>query len=220
MHEQRATPRFAKGSNTIFFFATLREAARTITMFEAVEKEGEKGRFLFPGGEIIICGMGVDSARAAVSQATFEQCVWINLGIAGCIDVSVPVGTAIPIGRTALLHKAGEEYTYLSEEMIVLNTALPATVFTAPQPLYAPPQVSCLMSLVDMEGYACAKIAYERRVPLFMTKVVSDFCTSTSHADIIKNVDALSYVLADEALSFKERLNIQRQASIPRLAGS
>jgi nucleoside phosphorylase len=179
----------------IFFFATLREAAITIKTFGAVEGGEGDGRFSFPGGEIIISGMGMAQALASALQAPSKECRWVNLGIAGCFDTSVSIGTGVPIGRTALLQCR-------SEEIIVLDEALPATLYTSPVPVYATPNVFEKLALVDMEGHVFARVAREKRVQLSMVKVVSDFCTDTSHATICENIDALSYRLAEEAAQY------------------
>jgi nucleoside phosphorylase len=188
--------------NIVFFFATLQEAEITIRMVDAIEKDERKTHFLFEGGEIIISGMGMVAARAAASTAPSKECRWVNLGVAGSLEKTLPIGTAVPIGRTVALqwHSERGVYHHIPEEMLIVDRSLPAVLFTSPVPLYSAPDVSEKISLVDMEGYALACVAREKNISFSMVKVVSDFCTDTSHATISKNIDALSYRLAEEAI--------------------
>jgi nucleoside phosphorylase len=192
--------------NLIFFFATPREAAVTIRTFDAVER-GE-GHYLFLGGEIVISGMGLARAFEAASRASSKQCRWVNIGVAGCLEKMIPIGTAVPIGKTALLQWNPEKnvYHHIPEETLSLDASLSGMVFTSPVPLYFAPAVFEKLALVDMEGHALARVAKEKGVFLSMIKVVSDFCTDMSHATICENLDALSYRLAEEAVQLKTSL--------------
>ena len=194
----------------VFFFATHREAAATLATVAAVEKAQGSGEYLFSGGEIHIGGMGMGAAQACASKAPSAGCRWVNIGIAGCLEKSVAIGTVLQVGTTSLLQWDVERnrYGYNSEETIVLDDSLAAALFSAPVPMYAPPDVHSALALVDMEGYAFARVARDNNVPLSMVKVVSDFCTDTSHATIRENVDSLSFRLAEVVVDFAKSSHI------------
>jgi hypothetical protein len=194
---------------TLFFFATYLEAEKTIQILNACEtSENDGSSFFFPGGRIIITGIGCDAARSAALKASSCNCRWINLGIAGCLEKKVPIGTSVRIGRAGLLRlkpgglPSSQIYCSSSDETVVLDPCIPASLFTSPAPLYCSPTVSGNPALVDMEGYSLAYVARERGVYLSMVKIVSDFCSEDSHTSIISNLKFLSSRLAEEARRF------------------
>lgn len=188
----------------IFFFATFQEAVQMLRMVNAREREKESGHYLFSEGEIVICGMGGVSARAAALKAQVEDAWWVNLGVAGSLDSTLHIGQAVRIGVAAGLtwDDQKKRYCHRQNEQVVLDDALPGTVFSAPVPLYRAPEVGSTACLVDMEGYALACAAREVHARLSMIKVVSDFCTDDSHEVIAANMERLSFCLAEQALGF------------------
>ena len=171
----------------LIIFATLREAAATIQAL-AADKTG-CDRYSFAGGEIMLCGMGLEAAARSISTAPTEGYSWLNVGAAGSVDARVPVGAFRSIGRVTLLP---------TEDFLILDSSDGALLYSSPTPVYEVPKRCVDGALVDMEGYAIAYAAQKKGVPLEMKKIVSDHCSQTSHADILANIDWLSRQMADE----------------------
>lgn len=198
----------------IIFFATLLEASATIRRLNAVPQQ-EVNRYLFKDGEIIITGIGIEAAHRAAMRAPSTDCSWVNLGIGGCVQNCFPIRTVVCIGRVSLLQWVAERGVFCPQPLstILIDPSHPASLFSAPSPVYSTPEVPEGRALVDMEGYAFAKVAHEKKVPISIIKVVSDFCTKNSHREIMGTIDALSERLAEVCFS------TQSLASIPRPAG-
>lgn len=181
----------------LIIFATVREAAVTIQNVGATKISPD--RYLFSGGEILICGMGLEAAGRSVSLAPTVGHHWLNIGLAGSIDPLLPVGTTCSIGRVGLLH-ADEAGRFVAHEDSFSLEPGGTTLYSSPIPVYSSPEVDANDALVDMEGYAIARVAQRKGVPLIMRKVVSDYCSNTSHGDIFSNIDRLSHHMAEVAI--------------------
>ncbi len=167
----------------IIFIATFEEAEALISVLEA--EECSKDRYLFEGGEIIICGVGPEEAALSAKKA--KRGLWLNVGIAGS-----PVyerEAIVRIGATALLEAP--------LECIVLDESFPATLYTSSFPVYSVPKVGESHYLVDMEGFSIARVAYERKIPCSITKIVSDFCDQDSHKAIQTRLPYYSSKICD-----------------------
>jgi nucleoside phosphorylase len=199
----------------LFFFATYREAAATIKKLGAVKNDVCEGTYRFSRGEILVCGMGVEAVTRVAARAPSQGCCWVNIGLAGSLDTAVAMGTAVSIGSTMMLEWNCEHNAYGPVgEGIELCSSSSARLFTSPVPLYSSPLVPRAFSFIDMEGYALARTAKERAAPLSMVKIVSDYCTSSSHTTILENLDVLSERIAEEAV---RALSTRPQASTRRL---
>lgn len=190
----------------LIIFATAREAAVTIKKLSAEKTQVSGDRYVFSEGEILICGMGLSLAGLSVSMAPTIGYHWMNIGVAGSVDPGLPVGTCCSIGRVALLQNDKQAY----ESAFLLDPYGDSSLYSSPVPMYTRPEVDTQNSFVDMEGYAIAREAYERQVPLTMKKVVSDYCCQTSHDDILSNIDRLSQRMAEEVLNMLPRESSQR----------
>ena len=191
----------------LIVFATAREAAVTAKML-AADKSSDN-RYAFPGGEILICGMGLDTAGISVSTAPTAGYRWLNIGVAGSVDSGVPVGSCCSIGRVALL----QDDSQVHKKAFLLDPFGESSLFSSRVPVYTRPEVDSCRVLVDMEGFAIARVAYERQVPLTMKKVVSDYCCQTSHDDILSNIDRLSQRMAEEVVNMLHQESSQQVSS-------
>jgi hypothetical protein len=192
----------------LIIFATAREAAVTIKMLAADKTSSD--RYVFAGGEILICGMGLEMAGHSVSMAPTKGYHWLNVGVAGSVDPSLAVGTCHSVGRVALLHNDNSGRFFACKDPFPLDPRGEASLYSSPVPVYALPEVEVHGALVDMEGYAVAHVARERRVPLTIRKVVSDYCCQTSHADILSNIDRPSLRMAEEVVNMLLQESTQR----------
>ena len=190
----------------LIIFATAREAAVTIKKLSAEKTQVSGDRYAFSEGEILICGMGLGVAGSSVSMAPTTGYHWMNIGVAGSVDPSLPVGTCCSIGRVALLRNDKQAHG----GAFLLDPYGESSLYSSPVPMYMRPEVDAHSALVDMEGYAIARVAHERHVPLTMKKVVSDYCCQTSHADILSNIDRLSQRMAEEVVNMLLQESSQR----------
>ena len=182
----------------IIIFATNREAAATIQKLAA--DKISSNRSLFFGGEIMVCGMGLEAAHHSASEAPTVGYRWLNIGLAGSLDPRLSVGSMRSIGRVGLL-RSDESGRYAASEDLLPLEPNGATLYSSSNPVYSVPEVKVHDALVDMEGYAIASVAQRRGVPLILRKVVSDHCSNSSHADILSNIDRLSHHMAEEVAS-------------------
>ena len=175
----------------LVIFATLLEAAETIRAFKACQRASN--RYVFAQGEILLCGMGFEAAAASLLTAPVEGHRWLNIGVAGSLDPQVPLGAVRSVQRAALLDG--------SHDPILIDPKGDALLYSSPTPVYAiPSQIDAANALVDMEGYVIACAAQARGVPLVMKKIVSDYCSETSHSDILGNMGPLSRRMTEELL--------------------
>lgn len=166
-----------------FLFATYAEAKSAVDTFQAVQ-EGPS-IFSLREHKIIITGMGPLDASAAVTAIPLGY-RWINLGIVGSFDPSIPVGHIVHIGTTAFLE---DDKAY---DHCILDPSHLAVLYTSSSPVYKRPLSIDPSGYVDMEGHAIAKVARKRGIPCSIVKVVSDFCNQDSHEDIAARLDDMS----------------------------
>ena len=136
----------------LIIFATLPEASETIRRLGATRTA--PNRYAFAGGEILLCGMGLEAASSAAFAAPTEGYRWLNIGAAGSLDPQLPVGSIRSIKSVALLDG--------SKDPIVIDPNGDATLYSSPTPVYAAPKIDTEHALVDMEGYAIARAAATR----------------------------------------------------------
>ena len=177
----------------LIIFATFGEATETIRALEATQTASD--RYSFAGGEVLLCGMGLENAGRVASTAPTTGYRWLNIGLAGSLDPSVPVGTSRLVGRVAVLQED------VPEDLLTIDPNEDAFLYSSPTPVYTAPHVDACNAFVDMEGHAIARAARARNVPLIIRKIVSDHCSETSHADILANIDKLSAAMAKEVLT-------------------
>ena len=170
----------------LIMFATLHEADETIRMFRA--EQTAPGQYAFTGGKILLCGMGLEAASSAAFAAPIEGYRWLNIGLAGSLDAQISLGAVRSIKSVSLLDG--------STSPIVIDPDGDTLLYSSPTPVYAAPEVNA--ALVDMEGYAIACAAKEKGAALSMRKVVSDYCSKSSHTDILDNMEFLSCRMAEE----------------------
>ena len=173
----------------LLIFATAREAAATIRALSAVRTADN--RYSFSGGALLLCGMGLEASARSAALAPAEGFRWMNVGVAGSLDSRLSVGTFQSVGSVGLLG---------GKDPILIDPQGEALLLSSPTPIHAPPK-GVQKALIDMEGYSLAQAALERKVPLMVRKVVSDYCSPTSSADILANIDWLSKCMAEEIVN-------------------
>ncbi|PCJ56468.1 MAG: hypothetical protein COA79_18680 [Planctomycetota bacterium] len=149
---------------------------------------------------LVIAGMGkVNAACATMWVIDCGAKKIINAGIAGALNESLELFS---------LYKPG-----LVKDLDLLNFTIPQlktgessiTLGTVGSPLKGGSLKNQLVDqadLIDMEGFAIAKVSEQLGVSCTFIKVVSDYCMNNSSDEIIKNLPKLSEKLADELILF------------------
>lgn len=174
---------------SLFLFATLAEAQASINRFMA--HQVAENVFSFGIHSIVIVGMGPQKASCTVEGLPTCGVRWVNVGIAGSIDRSLPFGSLCRIGTTAFLCK---ERAYDHQH---IREGVDTLLYTSPFPVYEAPACCKQGSLIDMEGHVIAKIALQKKVPFSLLKVVSDYCSQDTTASIKKHMGELSSMLSE-----------------------
>ncbi len=148
-----------------------------------------------PEGTVtVISGMGMEAARIATEQLIEEH---------GCT-------TVINAGVCGALHNRLERGAVYRVSMVStenLKTAVNVGVgiglkklVTVEEPVFQPErkrELSKQGDLVDMEGYAVARVCEEHNVPCIMIKGVTDFGDHNGKEDIQKHIDPVSQTVAE-----------------------
>lgn len=186
-------------------FATFAEAEATITALDA--KQEDNGLFIFSEGRIVISGMGILAAQAAVLQWGKESDFIWNLGCAGALDPRMPafsIHTISSVGKwIPYLDSIDNGSKTLAQKTFpVLHTGKQgARLITSDIPIHDISHRNPLAKewdLVDMEGYGIAHAAFLLEKAYMMTKIVSDFASQGGRDLILRHMKMLSHQLAEE----------------------
>ena len=178
-------------------FATLPEAEATLERLSA--QRIAPSRYSFFGGEILISGLGMHRAQAALLMhgAAYDE-LW-NLGIAGALS-ELPLFTLVSIGQ---VHKYVPPCRLSAHARALMESALPPFTLDGDErllssdfPLHTRKKKSGLYSLVDMEGYGVAFAAHQLSKKCSIWKIVSDFASPGGSALIAKHMRECSLALA------------------------
>jgi adenosylhomocysteine nucleosidase len=145
------------------------------------------------GGEVSISGMGMAAARIAAEELVEKGATQIiNAGVCGALNDSLKRGSVYRISRVSV-----DEASCL----VVENSGL--RLITVDKPVFEPDRKKELAKhadLVDMEGYAVARVCKENGIPCIMVKGVTDFGDGNGKADIKKHITPVSQAVAEEVL--------------------
>jgi len=157
-----------------------------------------------PGGRVVISGMGRDQAAAATEYAiaTLGATHLVNVGICGTLSSSfkpgdlcrvreVADGDSLFLGNTAPslpLHLVG-----------AWGNLVPARLASVSEPVFGGERRDRLAvhaDVVDMEGYAIARICAQHSLPCYLLKGVSDLADAAGRAALHRNLASVSEALA------------------------
>ena len=187
----------------VLFFATFKEAQRTLEAFAAVQERGHPSRFRFDQGYIICTGMGLKNAFLAAMNAPKDDASWINVGVVGSLDGNCSIGQFVDVGLVGLLRYSEATKKKPPRGMpILLHDNSQTALFSSKTPVYYPINTGLQASFVDMEGYAIAYAAKLQQVPLRIVKVVSDICSTNSSTTIAQNLSLFSQKMAQYCEGF------------------
>lgn len=192
-------------SRKLIVFAQLAEAAATLHALKADSTESPN-YYTFEHGLVVVSGMGVHAAGAAVfAHAHQADEVW-NLGIAGALQDTLPIGEILTIETVGKYAPSGP-LDPLSQEIVA--TTLPhftlkcgkGKLISSDFPIYDKSHRSHLgkkWEVVDMEGYGIAYAANYLGKKCRMWKIVSDFASPGGREELRKNKAHLSERIAEK----------------------
>lgn len=178
--------------------------------------------YRFAGGLIAIHGIGAYMTHQVLEPLLEDGVseVW-NVGFVGALRDDIAKDTLHPVASCAkLAYAVGGGSRGLSTSW--MHAALPeiplashgVRLITTDWPVSDPAEKAHLAQaydVVDMEGYAVASLAQKKGVPCSLYKVVSDFCSETTLAEMRpKRRD-----LASELFSLLRPLLTTRVAAMP-----
>ncbi len=183
--------------STLIVFSTELEAKATIDCL------GAKGRGhlrWFPGGAVMICGMGSINAAARILEVghCFDQ-IW-NIGIAGALK---PLQGIHPVGRIEKLKSlpattSAHSHQFFDKLHPAQHIGEGLTLVTSDFPIFDETLKSTLShDLVDMEGWGIAYAASLLHKPLKMWKMPSDSAGENDQHALHANLQACAFTIAD-----------------------
>ena len=179
-----------------------------------------------PGGVVVISGMGPSAAAAAAEHAIAARGATriVNLGICGALTDAMEVGRLCRVAETvdgdALDRGERPAHLPLASDGTwpSLSTARLATVTESVFCSKRRAALAAEADVVDMEGFAIARVCRERGIPCVLLKAVSDGASDGGREELLRNLPALSEALAREAADGLARLAPPRGSLPARLA--
>jgi 4-hydroxybenzoate polyprenyltransferase len=167
-----------------------------------------------PEGTVtVISGMGMEAARIATEELIEKHDVTsvINAGVCGALNNRVERGAVFRVSSVSTEHlKAAVN--------VGLGVGLKRLV-TVDEPVFQPDrkkELSAYGELVDMEGYAVARVCEEHDIPCIMIKGVTDFGDGNGKEDIQTHIEPVSEAVADAIFQCLEKPNasIEKTSSL------
>ncbi|HEY5620999.1 MAG TPA: UbiA-like polyprenyltransferase, partial [Pontiella sp.] len=145
------------------------------------------------GVRVEISGMGMEAARIATEKLVEEGCTSIiNAGVCGALNNRLERGAVYRVSMVSTEKlKAAVN--------VGIGFGLKRLV-SVDEPVFDPARKRELRKhgdLVDMEGYAVARVCEEHQVPCIMIKGVTDFGDHKGKEDIRTHIDAVSVTVAE-----------------------
>ncbi len=213
--------------------ATLAEAEPFLALLEA-EKRLEKPFQTYgfpplnnrPGGLVIISGMGPDAAAEAAEYAVTARGVRIlvNPGICGALSDTLIPGTFLWV-TTAIDGDVLLQGATVTAPPLVLHAEWPhfspARLATVSKPVFGgPPRITLAAhaDIVDMEGYAVARVAARHGVACHLLKGVSDDATDAGRGDLFRHLTEVSAGLAHHVVAGLDRLGNKQPSLAAKMA--
>lgn len=166
----------------LIVFATHLEAAESLKATKAIARSDEF--YSFDKGDILISGMGLELTEKTLARFIEKADRIVNLGIAGALREDIAIGSLHTIRFVS--HESFEKITIQENGMRLLSVKNP--LFD----LKDRDLNSYHYDLVDMEGYAIAKLAQQYAKPCTFYKIVSDHCSNDGPSLIKQRLPALS----------------------------
>ncbi len=145
----------------------------------------------------VVSGMGMDAAREATKNLIQEHgCTTIiNAGVCGALNNRIERGAVYRISSVSTEHLKAAVNVGIGMRLKKL--------VTVEEPVFQPDrkkELSKYGELVDMEGYAVARVCEEHGIPCIMIKGVTDFGDHKGKKDIQTHINPVSETVADAIL--------------------
>ena len=163
------------------------------------------------GSVTVICGMGMEAARLATETLVEKhQCTTIiNAGVCGALNNRLERGAVYRVSMVSTEHlKAAVN--------VGVGVGLKRLV-SVDDPVFQPDrkkELSKYGELVDMEGYAVARVFEDHDIPCILIKGVTDFGDLQGKEDIQKHIAPVSETVAEAVNQVVDGL-LNRSASEP-----
>jgi len=146
------------------------------------------------GTVVLVSGMGMEAARIATEELIEKHgCTSvINAGVCGALDDRLERGS---IHRVSVVNV---DDSANAGSLVVEDSG--KRLVTVDEPVFQSDRKKALSQqadIVDMEGYAVARVCEEHNIPCIMIKGVTDFGDEEGKADIKQNIDLVSKAVAD-----------------------
>jgi 4-hydroxybenzoate polyprenyltransferase len=161
-----------------------------------------------PEGTVtVISGMGLDAARKAAETLIKDHgCTSvINAGVCGALNNRIERGAVYRVSQVSSEHLK-------TAVNVGIGMGLKKLV-TVEEPVFQPArkkELSKYGELVDMEGYAVARVCEEHGVPCIMIKGVTDFGDHNGREDIQTHIAPVSETVADAIFQCLEKVGSQQ----------
>ncbi|RKX44410.1 MAG: hypothetical protein DRP64_06615 [Verrucomicrobia bacterium] len=175
--------------------------------------EMEAQPFLDRGGPegvvTVICGMGMEAARIATEELIekYDITTIINAGVCGALINRIERGAVYRVSMVSTEHlKAGVN--------VGIGIGLKRLV-TVDEPVFEPKrkkELSKYGELVDMEGYAVARVCEAHNIPCILIKGVTDFGDGSGKADIQQHIASVSETVAEKVDGASRSVATKRDA--------
>ncbi len=146
--------------------------------------------------------MGLEAARIATEKLVEKGCsTIINAGVCGALNNRLEHGAVYRVSMVCM-----EELN--AAVNVGVGIGLKRLV-SVQEPVFQPErkvQLAKTGELVDMEGYAVARVCEEHSIPCILLKGVTDFGDGSGKADIQKHIGPVSETVADAVFQCLEGL--------------
>jgi len=168
-----------------------------------------------PEGTVtVISGMGMEAARIATEELIEKHGVTtiINAGVCGALNNRVERGAVFRVSSVSTEHlKAAVN--------VGIGVGLKRLV-TVDEPVFQPDrkkELSAYGELVDMEGYAVARVCEEHDIPCIMIKGVTDFGDHNGKDDIQTHIAPVSEKVAEALFQCLKKPDVPVEEASPTL---
>jgi len=165
-----------------------------------------------PDGTVtVISGMGMEAARLATEKLIMEHgCTSIiNAGVCGALNNRLERGGVYRVSMVS-------SENLKTAVNVGVGVGLKKLV-TVEEPVFQADrkrELSKYGDLVDMEGYAVARVCEEHSIPCIMIKGVTDFGDHNGKEDIQKHIDPVSETVADAITMCLQRPKANDETSL------
>jgi adenosylhomocysteine nucleosidase len=191
-------------------FSTINEAKSLLGSIENKQVDAITYKCKF--GYILISGMGPTATLHSLYQFPYAVDEIWNLGIAGALNSSLKSGDLYEVNQVGKLAPTEKEtsihgiyvFNQLHPHFTCETKITPSyKLISSDYPLFHENVKNAIQhewDLVDMEGYALASFANEKKVPLKIWKGVSDLASSNGEFAIVDLLPKVSNKLAEQVI--------------------